>query len=168
MDIGCTQVTARLLDGESAIVTARQLLPLPLTEDYLVRRRRREQEQEERTRQSRGARSLQVLADAGLLEKGTVLRFSLDSAPARSRQAVEVFLADHPDAVFAEWNGSLAARSLIWRHDGELYSFTGLAKTLLAEAGGEPTESLAGPTHWLLPDGRTVYEAAVQVRDAVE
>ncbi|HUG64320.1 MAG TPA: hypothetical protein VMK83_03810 [Gaiellaceae bacterium] len=30
VDIGCIQVTARLLDGESAI-TSRQLLPLPVT-----------------------------------------------------------------------------------------------------------------------------------------
>jgi hypothetical protein len=41
-----TQWRARTVDGSTAILTARQLLPLPQTEDYLVRRRRKEQEEE--------------------------------------------------------------------------------------------------------------------------
>jgi hypothetical protein len=168
LDIGCIELTARMLDGESAMVTARQLLPLPLTEDYLVRRRRREQEQEERTRQSRGTRSLHVLADAGLIEKGTTIRLGLETLVSRWRPPVEAFLKEYPDAALAEWTGSLTPRSMRWRHDGELYSLTALTKAVLSEAGFDPPEIIAGPDHWLLADGRVMSRAAVEIRDATE
>jgi hypothetical protein len=52
IDIGCVEVTARAVPGaKHAVPTARQILPLPEAEDYLVRRRRREQEQEVARRQ---------------------------------------------------------------------------------------------------------------------
>jgi hypothetical protein len=47
IDIGCIEVSARRAPGSSqAVVSARQLLPLPEAEDYLVRRRHKEQEEE--------------------------------------------------------------------------------------------------------------------------
>lgn len=165
IDIGCVQVTARRLDGESAMITARQLLPLPLTEDYLVRRRRREQEQEERTRSNRGTNSVRVLADAGLIEEGTTIRLGLDTLVNRWRPMVEQFLNQHPEAAFAEWSGEVRPRSMRWRHDGELYSLTSLTKTLLETAGSGRPDIVAGPDHWLLPDGRPMYQAALELRE---
>jgi hypothetical protein len=53
IDIGCIELTARSVDGTSAVLSARQLLPLPEAEDYLVRRRRKEQ-QEEKVRRDVG------------------------------------------------------------------------------------------------------------------
>ena len=51
IDIGCIEITMRAVPGGGqAILTARQLLPLPEAEDYFVRRRRKERE-EERARQ---------------------------------------------------------------------------------------------------------------------
>jgi hypothetical protein len=51
IDIGCIEITMRAVPGSrQAVLTARQLLPLPEAEDYLVRRRRKERE-EERARQ---------------------------------------------------------------------------------------------------------------------
>jgi hypothetical protein len=47
IDIGCIEVRARRANGKQAILSARQLLPLPEAEDYLVRRRRKELEEEE-------------------------------------------------------------------------------------------------------------------------
>ena len=164
LDIGCVQVTARLLDGERATITARQLLPLPVAEDYTVRRRRREQEQDERVRSSRGSSSIQVLANAGLLEAGTELRLGLDAITSSWRPAVEHLLEAQPSAGVAEWTGDLSARSIRWRLDGELYSLTGLTKTVLLMAGVEPPEALPGPDYWLLPDGRPMYKASVELR----
>jgi len=47
VDIGCIEVSARRVIGANqAVISARQLLPLPEAEDYLVRRRRKEQEEE--------------------------------------------------------------------------------------------------------------------------
>jgi hypothetical protein len=50
IDVGCVEVSARrVADSNQAVISARQLLPLPEAEDYLVRRRRKEQ-QEDRVR----------------------------------------------------------------------------------------------------------------------
>ncbi len=47
IDIGCIEISMRAVPGaDQAVLTARQLLPLPEAEDYLVRRRRKEQEEE--------------------------------------------------------------------------------------------------------------------------
>jgi hypothetical protein len=47
IDIGCIEVSARRVsDSTQAVISARQLLPLPEAEDYLVRRRRKEQDEE--------------------------------------------------------------------------------------------------------------------------
>jgi hypothetical protein len=47
IDIGCIEVSARSVPSSTqAVITARQLIPLPEAEDYLVRRRRKEQEEE--------------------------------------------------------------------------------------------------------------------------
>jgi hypothetical protein len=47
IDIGCIEISMRAVPGANkAVLAARQLLPLPEAEDYLVRRRRKEQEEE--------------------------------------------------------------------------------------------------------------------------
>ncbi len=47
LDIGCVEVSARAIpDTRQAILVARQIIPLPEAEDYLVRRRRKEQEED--------------------------------------------------------------------------------------------------------------------------
>lgn len=46
LDIGCIEVQARRVDGTTAVLIVRQLLPLPETEDFLVRRRIKEQEEQ--------------------------------------------------------------------------------------------------------------------------
>jgi hypothetical protein len=47
IDAGCIEISARrVADSRHAVISARQLLPLPEAEDYLVRRRRKEQDEE--------------------------------------------------------------------------------------------------------------------------
>jgi hypothetical protein len=47
VDIGCVEVSARAVpDARQAVLIARQILPLPEAEDYLVRRKRKEQEED--------------------------------------------------------------------------------------------------------------------------
>jgi len=165
IDIGCVQVTVRLLSGESAVVTSRLVLPVPSTENYIVRRRRREQEQQARSQRTRAANTVPVLAEAGLIAEGTELKLGLETLLTKWRPAVEQLLAKNPDAGIAEWNGSLTSRSMRWRVDGEVYSLTGLTKRVLEEAGLHPPDAVAGPDHWLLPDGTAMYRAAVALRD---
>ncbi|MGI8903077.1 MAG: hypothetical protein ACR2IP_05340 [Solirubrobacteraceae bacterium] len=53
IDIGCVELSMRkVVDSSEAVIAARQLLPLPQAEDYLVRRRQKERA-EDRARQKR-------------------------------------------------------------------------------------------------------------------
>lgn len=165
LDIGCVQVTARQHDEATAVLSARRLLPLPQAEDYLVRRRRREHEEDARKIGSRGANSIKVLAEAGALAEGDVLALGVETLNSKWRADVSEFLSREPDAGFAEWTGEPVARSLRWRYDGDVYSATGLTKRILAFAG-HPVEVVPGPDFWLLPDGRPMYRASVEIRRA--
>jgi hypothetical protein len=78
IDIGCIEVSARAVPGANqAVITARQLLPLPEAEDYLVRRRRKEQE-EERARQEPTEWSWESYAARFPAEQLTVARRLFD------------------------------------------------------------------------------------------
>jgi hypothetical protein len=47
LDIGCVEISVRAVpNGKQAVLAARQILPLPQAEDYLVRRRRKAQEEQ--------------------------------------------------------------------------------------------------------------------------
>lgn len=163
IDIGCIELTARRLNDDNVTLTARQLLPLPEAEDYFVRRRRRERQEEARRERTRGARSIEVLADAGLLESGTQLRLGLETLTVRQQEVVEPLVDAEPEVAHAAWTGEVVARCLKWAYDDEVYSATGLTKAVLELAGMEAA-AIAGPDHWLLPDGRSMYRAALEVR----
>ncbi|MDX6481419.1 MAG: hypothetical protein QOG85_1929 [Gaiellaceae bacterium] len=61
LDIGCVEVAVRGRGDGKAILSSRQVIPMPEAEDYLVRRRRREQEEEHARRGERGASSMLCL-----------------------------------------------------------------------------------------------------------
>jgi hypothetical protein len=164
IDIGCVEVTARSAGDGVAVLSARQLLPLPEAEEYLVRRRRRERIEEiTRVSGTRGLNSIRVLAEAGVLNPEDILTLGLDTLRERWREPVATLLASDPTMGRARWTGEQSARSLRWEYDGEVYSATGLAKKVIALAGlGAP--AVPGPDHWVLPDGRAMYPAALEVR----
>lgn len=163
IDIGCIEVTARGRGDGTLTVTARQLIPLPQAEDYLVRRRVREETEEVRNRTARGANSVAVLAGAGVLVPGTILRLGVETLRSSWQTAVGEMLAEDASVGEAVWTGELQARSLRWQHDGQIYSATGLTKRIL-ERAGIVVDAVPGPDHWILPDGRPMYRASLEVR----
>jgi hypothetical protein len=167
IDIGCTEVTARSRGDGEVVIAARQILPLPQAEDFLVRRRERDEQEVAKRRGSRGANTVGVLADAGLLQPGMTLRLGIATLNTRWQEPVVELLEEYPTMGEAEWTGDPSARSLKWRHDGEVYSATGLTKHILSIAG-IAVDAIPGPDYWLLPDGRAMYRASVEVRTAGE
>jgi hypothetical protein len=157
IDIGCVEVTARQNTPASAVLSARQIIPLPAAEDYLVRRRRKEQEEEERkTRERRKETSAAILVRTKLVERGAVLKLKVDQFSKSLRPNVEALIADEPDTALAEWTGD-PLKPLRWRRDGEVYSPTGLVNAILAEIGAS-AKTIPGPDYWLLPSGNSMYE----------
>lgn len=157
IDVGCIEITARSDGHGAAVVTRRQLIPLPEAEDYLVRRRRREQEEDaRRTRQRRSETSVAMLNRLGVLAPGDPLTLNLDQFTRAWRPLIDALVEADPDTLYAEWTGD-NRRALKWRRDGETYSPTALVSAILAEVGITP-RTIPGPDYWLLPSGRSMYE----------
>ena len=157
IDIGCVEITARQVGDGNAVVSSRSVIPLPVAEDYLVRRRRKEQEQEERkTRQRRAETSVALLARVGAVKPGDILKLKVDQFTKELQPRVKELLAAEPDAGVAEWTSN-PQKALKWHNNGELYSPTGLITAIMVRIGVQPT-TIPGPDYWLLPSGRSMYE----------
>jgi hypothetical protein len=140
------------------ILSARQLLPLPEAEDYLVRRRRREQEEEARKSTRRALSSVAILDRAGAINEGDVLELNLDAFTAEQRPKVEQLVAGDALVGRATWTGLGSQKALQWQHDGQLYSPTRIAVKIL-EAVGIDQKAVPGPDYWIVPGtGRSMYE----------
>jgi hypothetical protein len=166
IDIGCVEVTARQVADGQAVITSRPIIPLPIAEDYLVRRRRKEQQQEERkTRQRRSETSVALLTRVGAVKPGDELRLKIDQFTKELQPRIKALVAAEPDVAAAEWTGN-PQKALKWRSNGELYSPTGLVNAILARIGVQLT-TIPGPDYWLLPNGRSMYEESKLLEDGV-
>ena len=159
LDIGCVEVSAHLLPDGNAVVSSRQLLPLPLAEDYLVRRRRREREEEHREASARGPNVVAQLLSANALKPGTELSLRPSAFTLEERDAVEAALREDPDLGAAQWTGLSPLKALRWRKDAAEYSATRLILEILRERGLE-RRSVPGPRYWELPTGESLAELA--------
>jgi hypothetical protein len=159
LDIGCVEVSPRSLPGGGHVVTARQLLPLPAAEDYLVKRRRKERAEEEIESVTRSRNSVTILLEADAIESGTALRLNLAQLSAEERAVLEPEIQNNPELGLAEWTGMGLRKALRWRMDGNTYSASGLVKHILSLYVHD-VDTLAGPRYWKLPDGRTLSRLA--------
>lgn len=164
LDIGCIQITARKQPDGRAVLSARQLLPPPAAEDYLVKRRRREQEEEEREITTRRRNSVTVLTEANAIPVDGEVPLNLAAFTPDQRAAIEVQMASSPDYGVAEWTGLGIKQALRWKHDGELYSCSGLIWKMLDDLGFNPG-SIPGPDYWLAPSGRALYYESIAIED---
>ena len=105
LDIGCVEVSPRRLPGGGYVVTARQLLPLPAAEDYLVKRRRREKAEEEHEAPARSRNAVTMLLEAGAIEPGTQFGLNLDQFSPEERTILQPKVQSNPDLGLAEWTG---------------------------------------------------------------
>lgn len=163
LDIGCIEITARRLTDGNAIVTSRQILPLPVADDYLVQRRRKERAEERREVSGRRPNVVTELLAAGTIEPGTELRLKLDQFTREEQSLVRPRLEKDPLVGLAEWTGLGLRKALRWRKDNELYSASLLVVKILQVYGARSEDApgaVAGPRFWQVPDGRTLVELA--------
>ena len=105
LDIGCVEVSPRRLPGGGYVVTARQLLPLPAAEDYLVKRRRREKAEEGHEASARSRNAVTILLEAKAIEPGTELSLNLGQFSREERAVIEPAVQSNPEVGLAEWTG---------------------------------------------------------------
>ena len=163
LDISCIEITARRLVDGNAIVTSRQILPLPVADDYLVQRRRKERAEERREASGRRPNVVAELLSAGTIEPGTELTLKLDQFTREEQSLVRPGLESNAAVEQAEWTGLGLRKALRWRKDNELYSASKLIVKILQEYGARSQDdpgSAPGPRYWKVPDGRTLGEVA--------
>jgi len=151
-------VIARQQSDKTAILVARQILPLPEVEDYLVRRRRKDHEEEVRRGSRRRLSSVAILDRAGVIEEGEVVPLKVEAFTAIDRPVIEALIADDPTLGRAIWLGGSTQRALRWEHDGAPYSPTSIIRAI-REKAGLAEQSIPGPDYWVVPStGRSMYE----------
>lgn len=163
LDIGCIEITARRLMDGTAIVTSRQILPLPVADDYLVQRRRKERAEERREASGRRPNVVAELLEAGAIEPGIELKLKIEQFTREEQSLVRPALENDPLVGLAEWTGLGLRKALRWRKDNQLYSASLLVVKILQEYGARSEDNpgaVAGPRFWQTPDGRTLVEVA--------
>jgi len=160
LDVTLQTVQAYRVVGDQTIVTVSQLFPLPDVEDFLVApvRLQAEAAQERRTR-GREASTVVRLVREGAIAEGTplVLRPTTE-VTAEVRELVAEWVAEDPARGRATWTNT-SRSPLVWAADGAAYRPTAIVGQILTEATGS-SRSVRGPSWWVLPDGRSLTEAA--------
>lgn len=166
LDIGCVEVVARRTGDNDAVISARQILPLPGAQDFMVRRRKRAAEEEVRERTARRRNAVTILIESGALDAGTELRLNLAAFTSEQREQVEKLLSVEPDAGVALWTGKSLLRALKWKRDGEEYSASRLVEALLTELG--MYAAVAGPQYWATREGTTLAALAMELEPSAQ
>lgn len=166
LDIGCVELRARRLSETHAVLTTRQILPPPEAKDYLVRRRRRETlEDEKKEASGRRRNSVTVINEHGSVETGTEICLNLASFSDDHRSALTAEIGKDPRYGKATWTGRGSHNALRWELDEKNYSPSGLVWQMLEALGFSPS-GIAGPGHWTLPSGKSLWEEALALSDA--
>lgn len=152
LDINCVTVSAYEHDGE-ILLSNRQVIPVAEAEEYMTRRREKQEQKQSKKR----TRAINDLLDRGVLVDTDIVEFCDDRKPDRDEWQFE------PDNEFwrAEVTGNTGRTDNVrWHHDDELYSFTGLTKTLVEELTGDRPSRLNGYRYWCHPefDHRTLRD----------
>jgi len=151
LDITCVTMHAYRHEGE-LLLHSRQVIPIQEAEEYMTQRRAK---QEQQSSSQRRTRAVKVLLDRGVLVPGDIVVFKSEerSSIGRHDERADEFWK-------AEVTGKRGNNNFEWLHDGDEYSATGLAKTIIETATGKRPSSLNGYKYLCHPDfeGRTLSD----------
>jgi hypothetical protein len=164
LDIGCTKLTAYALPDGSHILSAQPLIPIPETEDYLVRRRKRAADDESsRVARTRAVNATILLLRANAIEPGTKLTVNLDWFSAKDQIPLRELLVSEPEWGEITWTGEEnQARAVQPAWSDEPISLNAHHHEMRKRAGlgGQPAATHA----WIVGDtGMSVRDLADQI-----
>ncbi|MCB0960864.1 MAG: MGMT family protein [Acidimicrobiales bacterium] len=158
IDVTLQTVNAyRVFDGKT-VVTVSQLYPLPELEDLLVSpRRAQEAERRTTTRKREGSTVVRLVASEEIPDGTELTLQPTTEVGAETREAILEWIGEDPARGRATWRNDRAT-PLVWEATGEAARPTAIVRQMLEAVGSE--RSVRGPSWWVLPDGRTLTEAA--------
>ena len=145
------------------------MIPIPETEDYLVRRRARAAvDESSREARTRAVNATILLLRAGAIDPGTKLTVNLDWFSSRDQGPLRELLEKEPDLGEITWTGEenqARAVQVSWSDDPVSLSTHHHEMRSRAGLGGQP-----GATHaWIVGDtGKSVRELADEFGQSAE
>ncbi len=161
LDIGCTKLTAYALADGKHVISAQPLIPIPETEDYLVRRRKRAADDEgSREERTRAVNATVFLAREHAIQPGTKLTVNLDWFSLKDREPLRQLLESEPEMGEMVWTGEenqARAVQVSWSDDPVSLNAHHHEMRTRAGLGGQ-----AGATHaWIVGEtGMSVRQLA--------
>lgn len=161
LDIGCTKLTAYALPDGSHVMSAQPVIPIPETEEYLVRKRKRAAVDESaREARTRAVNATIALLRAATIEPGTKLTVDLNWFSAKDQAALTALLEQEPAWREIEWTGQenqARAVQVHWSDEPVSVNAHHHEMRCRARLGGQP-----GATHaWIVGDtGKSVRQLA--------
>jgi alkylated DNA nucleotide flippase Atl1 len=160
IDITLQRVQAYRVFDTRTIITVSQLYPVPDVEEFTVAPGASaspgRSSQEGRRRRS-GGRAITRLVESGEIDDGTQLTFRTELLSPDQTPAMTEWLAEDPRRGSARWKND-KLRPLLWEANGNGYRPTPLVHEMFRECG-YPRRT-TGAKWWLLPDGRSLSQAA--------
>lgn len=152
--------------GDVLALTTSQLLPVPETEEFMVRPRSGAATQRAaRTAAKRRGSVTERLVAAGVLEDGAELRICVPSGVHENRDAIAAWLEDEPRRAVARWINDPSA-PVQWQADDAAYSFAALIREIIQEATGDaPRTSVWGPNWFRTRDDQPLHKIAEALPD---
>lgn len=157
MDITCTRMEA-YRHRDRVILNSQQVIPIPEAEEYLTKRREKQEKQQETS----VTFTLPELLDRGVLQEGDIVVFDEGRVP----EEVERDWDPEDDYWRARVTGQTGQQdNIVWIHDDETYSFTGLTREILNElVGRDKDKPLNGYAYWAHPEFR--FRTLLKLREA--
>jgi alkylated DNA nucleotide flippase Atl1 len=157
IDVTLQTVNAyRVFDGKT-VVTVSQLYPLPELEDLLVSPKRAKEAERRTTRKREGSTVVRLVASGEIVDGTELVLQPTTEVGAETRAAILEWLAEEPARGRATWRNDRST-PLVWEVSGVAARPTAIVRQVLEAVGSE--RSVRGPSWWLLPDGRSLTEAA--------
>lgn len=161
LDLRLVRVQLYRMTNDTLALTVSQLLPVPDTEEFMVRPRSAASTQRAaRTAAARRASIPDRLVAAGVFDAGEELRIVVPAGVAEDRDAIAAWLAEDPDRAVVRWRQDPRA-PVEWAVDGGSWNLTTLIRHIVEEATGEQARTQVWGPNWYqtregegLPQGR--------------
>jgi len=166
LDLRLVRVQLYRMTNGTLALTASQLLPVPDTEEFMVRPPSAASTQRaSRAAAVRRASIPDRLVAAGIFDEGQELRIVVPAGVAEDRDAVGAWLADDPQRAVVRWRQDSRAPAE-WAVDGAAWNLTTLIRHIVEEATGEPARTgVWGPNWYRTLDGEVLHKVAEPLSD---
>lgn len=161
LELRLVRVQLYRMPNEVLALTASQLLPVPDTEEFMVRPRSAASTQ--RATRAAAARRSSIperLIEAGIFAEGEELKVFVPAGVAEDREAIQAWLDEAPERCAVSWQQN-PREPVVWAADEQPWNLNSLIRHIIEEATGEsPHTQVWGPNWYQTHDGVVLYKLA--------